>query len=314
MRLTIICRSGWRSKHLLMEWRQFGPAHSSRRKGFRLASATSKEYGVRCPAPERAIRRNIRLGYALAMQVHVLYLGMLRDLAGREREVVQLSEGARLSDLYAELQQSIPKLQGFRNAIALAINYEYSDGAAVLHDNDEVALIPPVSGGKVNEDSTAEAPLPLISEHCRLVAEPIKTAAIAAAIKRPEDGAVAVFDGIVRNHSRGRRTLYLDYTAYEPMALRQLEQLAQQALTRYAVRDVRIVHRLGRLQISDTSVYIVVASAHRAAAFDACRWLIDTLKKTVPIWKREFFEDGAVWADGEPFPAEIPRAGGSASK
>lgn len=248
------------------------------------------------------------------MQVRVLYLGMLRDLAGREREVVQLADGASLSDLYAELQQRMPKLQDFRNAIALSINYEYADGATALQDNDEVALIPPVSGGKADEDSTAEAPLPLISEHARLVGEQIKAAAIVAASKRPEDGAVAVFDGIVRNNSRGRRTLYLDYTAYEPMALRQMEQLAQQALANYAIRDVRLVHRLGRLQIGETSVYIVVASAHRAAAFDACRWLIDTLKRTVPIWKREFFEDGAVWVDGEPFPPEIPRAGGSASK
>jgi molybdopterin synthase catalytic subunit/molybdopterin converting factor small subunit len=255
-----------------------------------------------------------RLGYALAMQVRVLYLGMLRDLAGREREVVQLSDGARLSDLYAEIQQRMPKLHDLGNAIALSINYEYADGAAVLHDNDEVALIPPVSGGATDDDSTAEALLPLISEHCRLVGEPIKTAAILAAIKHPEDGAVAVFDGIVRNNSGGRRTLYLNYTAYEPMALRQMEELAKQALANYAIRDVRIVHRLGRLQIGDTSVYIVAASAHRAAAFDACRWLIDTLKKTVPIWKREFFEDGAVWADGEPFPPGIPRAGGSASK
>jgi molybdopterin converting factor subunit 1 len=247
------------------------------------------------------------------MQVRVLYLGMLRELAGREREVVQLSEGARLSDLYAELQHRIPKLQGFRNAVALSVNYEYSDGAAVLQDNDEVALIPPVSGGKIDEDSTVEIPLPLISEHCKLVGEPIKTAAIVAAIKHPEDGAVAIFDGIVRNHSHRRRTLYLDYTAYGPMGLRQMEKLAQQALASFAIRDVRIVHRLGRLQIGETSVYIVVASAHRAAAFDACRWLIDTLKKTVPIWKKEFFEDGAVWADGESFPPEIPLAGGSGS-
>jgi len=238
---------------------------------------------------------------------------MLRDLAGHEREVVQLSDGARLSDLYAELQQRMPKLQDFRNAIALSVNYEYSDGAAVLQDNDEVALIPPVSGGKIDEDSTVETPLPLISEHSRLVGKPIRTAAILAAIKHPEDGAVAIFDGIVRNHSHGRRTLYLDYTAYGPMALRQMEQLAQQALTTFAIRDVRIVHRLGRLQIGETSVYIVVASAHRAAALDACRWLIDTLKKQVPIWKKEFFEDGAVWADSESFPAEIPRAGGSGS-
>jgi molybdopterin synthase catalytic subunit len=140
------------------------------------------------------------------------------------------------------------------------------------------------------------------------VRQPIDGAAITAAIKEPDDGALATFDGIVRNQTHGRRTLYLDYTAYEPMALQHLEQLAQQALAGYSVRAVWLVHRLGRLQIGETSVFITVASPHRAAAFDACRWLIDTLKKTVPIWKKEYFEDGAVWADGEPFPPEIPLA------
>jgi MoaE-MoaD fusion protein len=248
------------------------------------------------------------------MQVRVLYLGMLKDVAGREREVIEVPQGARLSDLFARLEQGIPKLRDFRGAIALAINYEYSSGSAELRDHDEVALIPPVSGGRVDEPSTAETPLPLISEHARITVEVIKTAPILAAIKHPEDGAVAIFDGIVRNHSRGRRTLYLDYSAYELMALRQMEQLAQQALARFAIRDLRIVHRLGRLQIGESSVYIAVASAHRAAAFDACRWLIDTLKTTVPIWKREHFADGAVWADGEPFPSDIPRIAPDASK
>ena len=248
------------------------------------------------------------------MQVRVLYLGMLRDIAGRDREVVTLAEGSRLSDLYSELEQCFPRLAGFRNSIALALNQEYSNTAAELHDNDEVALIPPVSGGSKDEDSTDEHALPLISEHARLVKEPIKAAPILAAIRHPEDGAITIFDGIVRNHSRGRCTLYLDYSAYEPMALRQMEQLARQALANYAIRDLRLVHRLGRLHIGESSVYIAVASAHRTAAFDACRWLIDTLKKTVPIWKKEYFEDGAVWADGEPFPPEVPLAGGSASK
>jgi molybdopterin synthase catalytic subunit len=117
---------------------------------------------------------------------------------------------------------------------------------------------------------------------------------------------------VVRNQTRGRKTLFLDYEAYEKMALEQMESLAHQALKQFQVRDVAIVHRLGRLEIGETSVLIVVASAHRAAAFDACRWLIDTLKRTVPIWKKEHFEDGAVWADGEPFPAEIPRANSEA--
>ncbi len=127
-------------------------------------------------------------------------------------------------------------------------------------------------------------------------------APLLAQIKAGEDGAVCLFDGIVRNHTRNRRTLYLEYDSYPAMAMAGMERLAMQALAGFPVRDVRIVHRVGRLEIGETSVVIVVASAHRAAAFDACRWIIDTLKKTVPIWKKEFFADGATWADGEPFP------------
>ena len=126
-------------------------------------------------------------------------------------------------------------------------------------------------------------------------------------MKCGDDGAAVVFEGVVRNQTRGRRTLYLDYEAYEEMALREMESLAEQALKEFQIRDVALVHRLGRLKVGETSVLIVVVSAHRAAAFDACRWLIDTLKQKVPIWKKEYFEDGAVWADGERFPADVPR-------
>jgi len=124
-------------------------------------------------------------------------------------------------------------------------------------------------------------------------------------VKAGEDGAVVIFDGIVRNNTRGRQTLFLDYEAYEEMALAQMRALTEEACAKFGVRDVVLVHRLGKLEIGETSVLIVVASAHRGAAFDACRWLIDTLKKTVPIWKKEHFVDGAVWADGEAFPVEI---------
>ena len=124
-------------------------------------------------------------------------------------------------------------------------------------------------------------------------------------IKTGPDGAVVVFDGIVRNNTRGRQTLYLVYEAYEAMALKQMRALINEAKEQFSVRDVVLVHRLGRLGIGESSVLIAVASAHRGAAFEACRWVIDTLKKTVPIWKKEHFVDGAVWADGEPFPEEI---------
>ena len=133
----------------------------------------------------------------------------------------------------------------------------------------------------------------------------IATDAIVAELKAGADGAVCVFDGIVRDNTRGRQTLHLDYEAYEEMALVQMQGLADEAVKRFGVRDVALVHRLGRLVVGDTSVLVAVASAHRGAAFDACRWLIDTLKRQVPIWKREQFVDGVVWADGEPFPEAI---------
>lgn len=147
-----------------------------------------------------------------------------------------------------------------------------------------------------------------------IVRERIDTRAVLESLKRPEDGAAIAFEGVVRNNTRGRRTLYLEYEAYEEMALSQMEELAAQALGKFQIRDVAIVHRLGRLEIGETSVLIVVASAHRGPAYEASRWLIDTLKQTVPIWKKEYFVDGAVWADGEAFPQEIPRAQGSPSK
>lgn len=138
-----------------------------------------------------------------------------------------------------------------------------------------------------------------------LVWRRIDIGALEQEAKAGGDGAVCLFDGIVRDNTRGRQTLHLDYEAYEEMALAQMKGLAAEAIEKFGVRDVTLVHRLGRLTVGETSVLIIVASAHRGAAFDACRWLIDTLKKQVPIWKKEQFVDGAVWADGEPFPEEI---------
>ncbi len=138
-----------------------------------------------------------------------------------------------------------------------------------------------------------------------LVREPIIAAELLAGFGSAGDGAVVTFAGTVRDNSRGRKTLYLDYEAYEEMAQAQMQQLAVEARCEHEVREVLLVHRLGRIEVGETSVLIAVASAHRGEAFAACRWLIDTLKKTVPIWKKEYFEDGAVWADGEAFPAVV---------
>ena len=232
------------------------------------------------------------------MQVRVLFFGVLKDLVGQTSEAIVLREDATLADVLTHYETRVPALKTLLPSLALSVNQEYAGPEVRLHANDEVALLPPVSGGTPDR----------ANEHVAIVRGKIDTQAILEHIKRAEDGAAVVFEGIVRNNTRGRRTLYLDYEAYEPMALKLMEDLAVQAMGQFGVRDVTIVHRLGRLEIGETSVLIVVASAHRGAAFEASRWLIDTLKRTVPVWKKEYFEDGAVWADGEPFPAEIRRA------
>jgi molybdopterin synthase catalytic subunit len=189
--------------------------------------------------------------------------------------------------------------------IAVSVNAEYALATQVLREGDEVGLLPPVSGGSNDGPDLSFISAPGCISAVSLCRGRIDSNRLIAAIKRDEDGAVVVFDGIVRNHTRGRKTLYLDYEAYEEMAEKQMRELAAEALERFGVRQVIMVHRLGRLEVGETSVLIVVASAHRAQAFEACRWLIDTLKQTVPIWKKETFVDGAVWAAGEPFPPGV---------
>ena len=154
---------------------------------------------------------------------------------------------------------------------------------------------------------------PSPQDRIELTREIIPNATIAREVRTDGDGAVATFDGCVRNASHGRSTLYLEYEAYESMALAKMQEIAEHVHNSFAINRIAIVHRLGRLEIGETSVFIAVSAAHRAAAFDACRYAIDNLKKTVPIWKKEFFADGAVWADGEvpPLPAaaaETPAA------
>jgi molybdopterin converting factor subunit 1 len=244
------------------------------------------------------------------MQIRVLFFGMLKDIAGRASDSLTLPENATLSDVLRHYEQAIPR--ELMSSLAMSVNQEYAGPEARLRPGDEVALLPPVSGG--SESEPASPADNARSRHVAIVSGKIDTASLLKSIKQPEDGAAAVFEGIVRDNTRARRTLYLDYEAYEEMALKQMEALAERALVDFQIRDVAIVHRLGRLEIGETSVLIVVASAHRAPAFDACRWLIDTLKRSVPIWKKEYFEDGAVWADGEPFPQEIPSAQGTHSR
>ena len=236
------------------------------------------------------------------MRIRVLLFGQLKDIVGGGEEFLELESGSNLAALIRHYETRFPRFQALAGSIAYSVNQEYSQRSTVLHENDEVGLLPPVSGGKSAPEGQAAE---LKSRHCSIVRESIKIEDLKKRLADPADGALTIFEGIVRNNSRGRATKFLDYEAYESMAINEMERLAQAALEKYQVRDVCLVHRLGRLEVGETSVVIAVASAHRGPAFEACRWLIDTLKKTVPIWKKEHFEDGAVWADGEPFPEEI---------
>jgi molybdopterin synthase catalytic subunit len=239
------------------------------------------------------------------MNVRVLFFGLLKDVFRRDSQDMDLPAGSTVDDLLQEcrLNAGESSAGSIWGSLAIAVNQEYAGPAQLLADGDEVALLPPVSGGL----EEAEPPR-LVALPATLTREVIDREAVLASMRAGEDGALVIFDGVVRNNTRGRRTLYLDYTAYETMALLEMNRLVEEARQKFPVREVALRHRLGRLEIGETSVLIVVASAHRGAAFDACRWMIDTLKKTVPIWKKEYFEDGAVWSDGEPFPEEI-RAG-----
>jgi molybdopterin synthase catalytic subunit len=241
------------------------------------------------------------------MQVWIQPFGVLKELFAKGPFPFELREAATVSDLLEDLNESLEVVSESGSAppdaknaalalrgIAVSVNAEYAQASHVLREGDEVGLLPPVSGGCGDTEVRVD-----------LTRDPIQGDALIAAIKHGEDGAVVVFDGIVRNNTRGRQTLYLDYEAYEEMAEKQMRELACEAVRQFAVRQGILVHRLGRLEVGETSVLIVVASAHRAQAFEACRWLIDTLKKTVPIWKKETFADGAVWAAGEPFPAGL---------
>jgi len=247
------------------------------------------------------------------MQVRILLFGALKDVLARKTgsqpmkahmEAMDLPDGATVADFLRRFMAEIPEMEKFSGSLAVAVNREYVSSAHRLQEGDEVALLPPVSGGCA-ADSMPDDALSSENDWVRLQRDAIDAEALVAQVKDGEAGAVVVFDGIVRNHTQGRRTLFLDYEAYEAMALDQMQALVHEAKQRFGVRRIALVHRLGRLQIGETSVLIAVASAHRAQAFEACRWIIDTLKKTVPIWKKEWFEDGAVWAHGEPFPAEI---------
>jgi molybdopterin synthase catalytic subunit len=219
------------------------------------------------------------------MKIKVLFFGVTRDLTGLQQEQTEIPEGANLDGLWGRYAARFPRLNDLSDVLLLAVNQEIADRTRALKDGDEVAFLPPVSGGSGRD-------------YYLLTRLPIPTADLVRQQKAAENGAVVVFEGVVRNNSRGQKTLYLEYEAYEPMAIRKMEEIGGEVRRRFEIDHIGMIHRLGRLEIGETSVAIIVTTAHRRAAFGACQFAIDRLKEIVPIWKKEYFEDGSVWAEG----------------
>jgi molybdopterin synthase catalytic subunit len=230
------------------------------------------------------------------VRVKVLFFGVLRDIAGAGEDCLELPPDATLSTVFDHYARRHPRLGEMRSSVMLARNQQFARGSTPIEDGDEIALLPPVSGGSggyLHEIADPEG------HFFALTRSPIDVAALKKALLGGEDGAAVTFEGVTRNNTRGRRTLWLDYECYEPMAMRTLADLGREIAGAHAVSRIAMVHRLGRLDVGETSVAILVTAPHRKPAFQACMEAIDRLKRVVPIWKKEHFEDGEVWVEGD---------------
>ncbi|HSS20740.1 MAG TPA: molybdenum cofactor biosynthesis protein MoaE [Pyrinomonadaceae bacterium] len=241
------------------------------------------------------------------IKVKLLFFGAARDAAGHDEVELVLDSPATATTALARVIEVYPQLSRFGRSLLFAVNQEYAVADRVVLDGDELAVFPPVSGGAEETARAKQAP-DTNHDFFELTTDSIDVGFIARRIVLPECGATVTLDGYAREWTRGRRTLYLVYEAYAPMALRELERLGREVHERFEIAHIGIVHRTGRLEIGETSIVIAVSAPHRQAAFAACEWAIKELKRTVPIWKKEIFEDGEVWVEGE---KETPDSSGS---
>lgn len=231
------------------------------------------------------------------MRVKVLFFGVLKDIVGRAAEDLEAPNGWLLRDVFDHYAEQSPRLSELKDSIVLAKNQQFCGHETALRDGDEVAFLPPVSGGcgpHIQELEDAEG-----GHFFALTREPIDVRVLAARVLRGEDGAVVIFEGVVRNNTGGRATLYLEYECYESMAIEMMARIGREIAGAHVIGRIAIVHRLGRLEIGETSVAVVVAAPHRKPAFEAALEGIDRLKRLVPIWKKEYFADGEAWVEGQ---------------
>jgi len=237
------------------------------------------------------------------MHVRVLFFGLLRELVGSPSDEADFPPGADLRSVFERYSSRYPRLRELAGSIVVARNREFAEISTPLAEGDEVAFLPPVSGGTGAFAQIAEA-----GHYFALTRQAIDTRALASRLLTGAEGAVVTFEGTVRNHTGGRATLCLDYECYEPMALKTIAQIGLGLAAGHEIERIAMVHRLGRMLIGDTSVAILVTAAHRRPAFEAALEAIDHLKKRVPIWKKEHFLDGQVWVEGE-WDQNVPVAG-----
>lgn len=233
------------------------------------------------------------------MHVKVLFFGLLKDITGLSEDRIEIGDNERLGDLFDRYAGRFKAMREAAPSIVLACNRQFCDRSTVVHDGDEVAFLPPVSGGSGESRYTQEIRDEPAGSFFALTRMPIESAELARRVVRGEDGALVNFEGVVRNNSKGRATRFLDYECYEPMAIQVMAEIGRDIARALPVGRIAMVHRLGRMEIGETSVAVIVAAPHRRAAFEAALQGIDRLKKSVPIWKKEHFVDGEVWVEGE---------------
>jgi MoaE-MoaD fusion protein len=235
--------------------------------------------------------------YDSNVRIRVLFFGVLRDITGRREDSLDIPEGSQLESVFESYAGRFPRLRGMAASVVLALNQEFSTPSAPLADGDEVAFLPPVSGGSdryLHEVADYDT-----GNFFALTREPIDGRGIGQRLLRGEDGALVNFEGVARNNTKGRATRYLEYECYEAMAVKMMAQIGREIAGAYAIGRVAMVHRLGRIEIGEASVAVVVSAPHRKPAFEAALEGINRLKRLVPVWKKEYFVDGEVWVDGE---------------
>jgi len=216
------------------------------------------------------------------MQVRLRLFGAVREAVGSKELELSLAAGARVADLRALLLRQFPGLGPLEARVRVSVNRELAEADALLAEGDEVALLPPVAGG---------------AGACTISSTRLDVDAVVRRVAAPGAGGIVTFIGTVRDRARGRSIRHLEYEAYPEMAEREMERIADEAAARFPGARVAMAHRTGHLDVGEIAVVVVAAAPHRAEAFAACRFAIDTLKERVPIWKKEIATDGAYWVD-----------------